>query len=198
MSFEYTDIITLENYLGYTIDAGFQDQVKSWIKSISGYINIITGRVFIADTEASARYYGGKSKRTLRIDECVEVEIVEIGRDYYGDTLTEVDDYILLPENYEQKGIPIDKIYLKKNYFYPGINNHKITAKWGYSATVPEDLKLATTIIVAGILKKQVSTGKDIVSEKIGDYQVAYDKAKGLTDFENARSIIESYTKFTI
>ncbi len=191
----YCEIKDIENYLLTEIDVGFEEQVESWIGSIERLIEQETGRVFIADETASVRYFHGAGSPFLKIDDCVSVAKVEYG-DTYGDSFAEITsgNYILVPRT----GTPIKGIYLKNDYWQAGHSNHRITAKWGYSVDVPADIKLATTILVAGIIKNNMKNKGDVVSERIGDYNVSYDKDKGLNDFNRARAILDSYKLFLL
>ena len=187
----YTTIEDIGIYLG--IDA--QEDWDDFIISIEKLIEQETGRVFVADSVAGIRYFHGQGSPFLRIDDCIEVTKVETG-DTYGDSFTEIeeDGYILVP----REDTPIKGIYLKDNYWNKGIGNHRITAKWGYSEDVPGDIKLATTILTAGIVKNNIKSKGDKVSERIGDYNVSYDKDKGLNDFARAKAILDSYKLYIL
>jgi hypothetical protein len=191
----YCSIKNIEDYLLTDIDLNFQASVEGFIESIEALIDQETGRSFVADEDASARYFHGTGSTFLKIDDCVDVEKVEYG-DTYGDSFVEVeeDDYILVPRT----GVPIKGIYLKNDYWQVGQSNHKITARWGYSEEAPADIRFVATVLVAGIIKNNMKNKGDVVSERIGDYSVSYDKDKGLNDFSRAKSILDSYKLFLI
>lgn len=204
----YTDITTIENYILQTIDPSFYSQINAWIEGIEQTIDNITGRSFVIDEEAepTARLYDGDCTDELLIDDCVSVETVEVGNDYYGQSFTEVPDtgagrYFTYPVNHAARGIPITKIRLSDREFPHGSQNNKITALWGYSVAVPKDIKFAATVFVAGIINQSRQGGDSIKSEKIGNYQVTYNSDNGddsFGDFKQAMSIVQKYVKYTI
>ena len=99
-------------------------------------------------------------------------------------------DYLLYPANDTRKY----KIKLTGNYFTSGNQNITITAKWGYCAAVPADIKLAATVLVAGVISY---TQKSTRSETIGNYTIAYENEKGWRDFDQVMKILDSYKKYT-
>ena len=96
----YTDRAAIESYLLQTIDNTFYVQIDEWIAAVEQYIDKQTGRSFIADEAASARLFEGCNSQKLLIDECIEVDMAEVG-DTYGDSFIEIDeaDHQLLPYN---------------------------------------------------------------------------------------------------
>ena len=186
----YTSKINLERYTLQTIDASFDTQINSWIESIEGFIGRYTGRIFIADTTASEKTYDGEGGSKQKFDEFISLTKVEIGED----TKTEIesDNYRIYPNNDERK----NKIQLKENYFTKGYQNVTITAKWGYSINCPEDLTLAATTLLAGIINYSNDAKGKIRSESIGRYTVAYTDDQGWQDFKRAMMILNSYKQF--
>ena len=206
MSKGYTTKTAIENYILQDIDASFNSQIDSWITAVENIIDKITGRNFVADSVASARVYDGDDTQELLVDECIAVTKVEVGNDSYGSTFTEVastgsDKYFLKPDNYASKALPIYKVVLNARCFPGGIQNNRITAKWGYSASAPADIQFAATVFVAGILNQQRQGGDEIKSESIGNYSVSYNTDKNgnsWADFERAQQILSAYTKLNI
>ena len=127
----YTSRIEIQNYLLITIDASQQAQVDAWITGMEAYVDRMTGRNFIADAVASEKKYDGDNTGVLLIDDCVEVSEITIDD---GDPL-DTDDYYLYPAN----ELPKRKIKYPGGTFPRGYQNISVTAKWGYSVTVPED-----------------------------------------------------------
>lgn len=191
----YTTIENVEDYSLIDIALSFQGSFESILESVEALIDQETGRNFVADTEASAKYYHGTGSPFLKIDDCIAIEKVEHGS-VYGNSFTEKDedDYILVPRT----GTPIKGIYLKNTYWQIGQYNHRITAKWGYSESAPADIRFVATVLASGIIKNNVKTKGDVVSEKIGDYNVSYDTDRGLNDFNRAKAILDSYKLFLI
>ncbi len=202
----YTTKTKIENYILQDIASSFDTQLASWIEGVEKIIEQITGRIFIADSVASARVYDGDGKSSLLIDECVAVTKVEVGNDSYGSTFSEVaatgaDRYFTEPANAIVKNMAIHKITLNARCFPEGIQNNKITAKWGYSVAVPADIEFAATVFVAGILNQHRQGGDQIKSERIGNYDVTYNTDKegdSFADFTRAKEILSAYTKLNI
>lgn len=199
----YTSKTNLENYTLTEIDTSFDNQIESWIEAIENYIDNLTGRSFVADTSASERLFSGNGSQNLPIDDCIEITKVEKGNNAYGDSFTEIDEggangYYLLPENYSEKGVPITMVHLRSYLWINGLKNNKITAKWGYSESVPKDIEFASTVLVNGIINESNSTRGDIETEKIGDYSVSYKDEKEKADFMRAMEILEKYKKFEL
>ena len=195
---KYTTQENLENYLLTDIDPSFESQIEDWIEAISQYITSETGRVFVADTTASERHFDGNDTRFLPIDECISITKVEKGSDQWGDTQAEITSYIKLPQNYSAKSLPIDELMLKDGYWLQGAMNHTITAKWGYSASVPKDIELAATILTSGVIYESLSGEGEIKTESIGGYSVTYKDERQWADFERAKQIIGQYRKIIL
>jgi hypothetical protein len=190
---EYTTQDKIQDFLGSTIDTSLTDIILAVQKYIDGY----TGRSFKACGVASARLFDGKGKQELLIDDCIEVTKVETGNDCYGNTFTEIestgqDRYILLPNNYSIKEIPITKILLTSRIFDFGIQNARITAKWGYSEEAPADIGFVATILGAGMYNSKNSIN-GVNSETIGSYSVSYNNAEQWSAFNKAISLLNRY-----
>lgn len=197
----YTTQAKIEKYLDTTISGS---DAESYILAAQSYIEQYTGRVFKADSSASERHYDGKGKQYLLIDDCVEVTKVEVGNDQWGDSQTTIsnsglDRYFTLPTNNSAEGVPINKLGLRQRIFTKGHANHTITAKWGYSTSVPDDVSFAATVIASGMYyaNRGENTGA-IKSEKIGEYQVSYADEKGFSDAQTAKNILDSYMKLRL
>lgn len=200
----YTTKQEIQNYLMQTIDSSFNSQIDNWICAAEKYIEQFTSRVFIADLSASARLFDGLNGEAILIDDCVAITKVEVGNDRYGESFAEIPAsgagrYIKLPNNNESQGVPIRKILLTAGVWSEGIQNHRITAKWGYSVAVPDDIKWAATILASGICIPGI-TGNigGIKSEKIGEYSVSYNTESQQVDYDKAVEILKSYQKINI
>lgn len=198
----YTTEAVIENYLLQNIDSSFSSQIDKWIESVEQIIDKMTGRNFIADSEATARLFDGDGTQELLIDECIEITKVEVGNDDYGSSFTEVaatgaDRYFKDPPNYEVKGLPVYKLTLRSREWIDGKQNHRVTAKWGFSASVPKDIEFAATVFVAGIINQEHLQGNsEVKSESIGNYSVTYNTDNGgnsWADFQKAMEILNNY-----
>lgn len=183
----YTSVQEVENYLLLEIADEFEEQVDGWIKAMSEQVKLLTNREWLADTEDTERLFDGRGTQYLRIGEAVSIEKVEVGENY-GQGFSEVTDFIVSPYD----SLPITKIILADDVFPRGIANVRVTGKFGYGEEVPEDIKLATTILVAGIILNQTYPQGDIESEKIGNYAVSYKTEEQKRDYKQAMDIIAS------
>jgi len=174
----------IENYLLQTIDSSFDAQVNKWISQIEAYIDRYCNRNFIAET--GIKKYDGNGKKSILVDDFVTVTRLTIDD-------TDIDDYYIYPANSERKY----EIYLVNDIFSRGHQNIEIEAKWGYSATVPDDIRLAATILVAGIILFSNNLSQQKRSESLGDYTVSYKDDRGWQDFDRAKNILDSYRKIT-
>lgn len=197
MEQKYCEIIDVENYLLKDIESGFETQVEDWIRGVSRMMDQMANRTLVAPVIGSGedfeiRNYDGNGKMSMRIDDAQEITKISIG-DMYGlnPTTLSVSDYLFSP-----KQPPYRTIYLKNDIFYSGIQNVEIEGRFGYFNEVPADLKLACSIIVAGIVNAQIKGNLEKKSESIGNYSVSYGDAKGLADYNNAIGIINSYKKY--
>jgi hypothetical protein len=202
----YTTEADVENYILHDIDETFSAQLDTWISGVEQMIEKLTGRVFIADDTATARVFDGDGTPELLIDDAIAVTIVESGLDEYGSSFqtvaaTGADRYFLEPNNYAAKGLPITKVSLSARSFSAGKQNNRVTAKWGYSEEVPDAIKFAATVFVAGILNQHRQGGDEIKSESIGNYSVTYNsdsQSNSWADFDRAKEILQSYRKLNI
>ena len=191
----YTSIAQIQNYLLTDIDLAFQPQVLSWIEQVENYIDQQTDRNFIADSVASIKSYDGNGSDELAIDDCVAVTKVEI-YDTEGnvvlDTLVAGTDYFLEPSN----ETPKQTIKLYGYRFTKGIQNIKVTAKWGYSVAVPASIMHAATVLVANIIDFGNQADGEIQSLSVGSYNVSFKDQSKRDDFERIPEILDSYKKY--
>lgn len=185
----YTDVLSVENYILKEIDAAFESQIESWIAAVEKYIDNFTGRDFMASPQASEgdpRYFDGNGSSVLLIDDCLEITSVKV-----GDEEVTFGEWYLYPAN----ETPKNKIILKGRCFSKGNQNVEITGKWGYSEEVPDDIKLAATVLVAGIIAYADNPG--VNSETIGRYSVTYSSNQQWADFKQTMNILDSYRKYS-
>lgn len=188
----YCTIGQIQNYLLHGIKDYFRPQVDHWIAQMETYVEKQTGRVFIADEEASERIYDGDGKVNLFIDECVAVSKLTI-----DSTEISSSDYLLYPAS----ELPKSRIKLKNDsalYFTTDEQNIKVEAKWGSFVECPPDISFAMTVFVAGIINFSGEMSGEIKSEKIGDYSITYKTDKDWQDFERAKQILQQYKKIVI
>lgn len=198
---EYTTDDKVAEFLGEALST----DISALILAVQAYIDNVTGRNFKADEVASARLYDGNDEDSLTIDDCIAITKVESGNDAYGDSFTEVlatgsDRYYTLPNNALALGYPIIQIALRSGYFLEGVQNQRITAKWGYSEEVPSDISWVATFLSASLYKKGVMQNlAGISSENIGAYAVSYGGEQvGNSDWDKAQVILNSYKKYSL
>ena len=197
----YTTEAKIENFLNKSITTG---QADDYILATEKLIDNFTGKNFVADIVASERKFNGCGGRNILIDDCIEITKVERGLDEYGDSEEEIsaggyDGYFLFPNNYEEKGYPINEVHLRARNWIKGIQNNTITAKWGYSETVPDDVSFSATIIASGMYNYNRGGGAGSVkSEKIGNYSVSYQDEEGWDEFNKAKLILNNYRKWNL
>jgi hypothetical protein len=181
----YCAVEDIENYILTEIDVAFESEVEEWIEAMENYINKETGRVFIADANVSVRKFDGDGDPYILIDDCVAITKVEIDDE-------ENTDYLTYPAN----SLPITMLKLDDDKFSRGNQNVEVTAKWGYSVNVPADIKLATVILVAGIIYRSLSQEGEVQSISMGRYSVTYKTEKQWDDFETVKKTLDKYTRF--
>lgn len=196
---KYTTEAKLETYLNEAITTGAADDAIAAAEKI---IDEYTGRNFKADATAAARLFDGDGSQEQVIDDCVEITKVEVGSNAYGDSFTEIPatgstGYIKLPANNSALGVPIRKILSRTMYFIEGVQNHRITAKWGYSAAAPADIVIAATILAAFMYLDGRDEG--IKSEGIGAYSVSYLEGNDMAgELQNVKKILDNYRKYEL
>ena len=197
----YTTEAKIAAFLNETITSGATNDA---IAQATDLINKKTGRKFEADATAKVRYFSGNGQMDLPIDDCVEITKVEHSSDYYGDYFEEIpntglDRYIVYPINYSQEEVPIRALQLRSRYWTRGLNNQKITAKWGYSVSAPKSVELAATILAAGIyIYNRGGVDSGVSSESIGDYSVSYKTEEGFTALHKAMEALEQFRRINI
>lgn len=194
----YTTKEAVENYNLVEIDNSFNDQVDEWIESVEEYIDHETNRDFgpvsrdedgDIDAVAEDRTFDGDGSNTLVIDAAAEIE--EIRFSETGDPI-DVDQYVLHPIRKDTT----TQIVLKNLRFPRGMQNIYVKAKWGYAA-VPKDIKLAATVLVAGIINNAWQSEGEVQSMTIGRYSVTYKTKQQVDDFNKIEEILAFNKRYT-
>jgi len=197
----YCSVEDIENYSLTEVDESFESNLEFWIGAVEQTIEKMTGRVFIADEEASERWFDGNNSQRIYIDEFINISGLVIydalGNTQY--TLTENTHYLTFPYNDESKRGLESKPYNALGFtrFPSGTKNIKVTAKWGSYEEVPDAIKFATMVLATGIMNFSNNADGEVKSEKIGDYQITY-KEEQWKDFEMAMGIIGQFTKHDV
>ncbi len=159
-------------------------------------INTFTGRPngYFADVTASAKYYNGRGRSFLMIDECVEIDEVAV-KDSASDiiytawnspTTVLAGDGDWIPcagdqDDPEYNLLPYDLLIVDPNgdestfingaigvrggrARAPGAPTVRVTARWGYSLMVPDDIKVANIMQAARWYKRLQSSMADTLA----------------------------------
>lgn len=196
----YTNIDAIEAYLLIDIAQYFEEQVNEWIAEVEKFIENVTNRTsFIADASATARYYDGENTRELFIDDAVDITEISLGTDDNATVYEPADlreEYMLYPANALVDKKPYSSIKLTSGIFPRGDQNIRITAKWGYSVTVPADIKLVATMLVSDIIEESMSAEGEVQSMSIGRYSVTYKTEERWQSLAEVKAMIETYRSY--
>lgn len=180
MSYQYTDKAAVQSYILRNIDVSFDTQLTEWINAMSEYIDNRVGYPVFTDT-ATERLYDGSGQDTQIISPVNTITVIT------------VDDVVVTPL-IGPYNIPT-KSFLKfrDNYFTEGLANVSVTGKHCLTSTLPNDIKLACTILVAGIVNQSENQTDGVKSEKIGEYAVTYNTEDEQKQYKWAKEAIEKY-----
>ena len=185
----------LEDYLTIDIDNSLSPRIAEWALAVDLYIDKFCNRTF-KDEGTETRYFDGDGSLELDIDNFQSlntVEILEPNSDDAMFTLSEgrEQDYVVYPYN----GIPKYRLIMtpvsKSGNWKKGVRNIKINGDWGRLA-VPEDIQLAATILLAGIIEKGLKGGS-VQSESLGDYSVSFKEADDISNVMGVKDILSQY-----
>lgn len=195
----YTTKQQVENYLQIDISTDLDTQVASWISMAEKYIDNYTNRIF--ESVSELKKYEGNDEDEMWVDDLLSVtNIWMVENDATSDAGTkqlDTTDYHLKQGDDANK-TPYNKIQLNENgnynFFRAGQLNIWIQGVWGYSATVPDDIKMIATKLVASI----INLGKDgkVKSFSEHDYSVTYnDFGKLLENDIGIKMTLEMYRR---
>jgi hypothetical protein len=185
----------LENYLTIDIDNSLSSQITEWSLAVDLYIDKYCNRTF-KDEGTETRYFDGDGSKELDIDDFQSLNTVEILEPNSDDTMFSLvegreEDYMVYPYN----GIPKYRLIMtpvsKSGNWKKGTRNIKVNADWGRAA-VPEDIQLAATILLAGVIEKGVKGGS-VLQESLGDYSVTFKEADDISGLMGVKDILSKY-----
>ncbi len=191
----YSDEGKVENYLTIDIDNSFSSQIATWADAVDLYIDKFVGKTF-ADEGEITKNYDGNGRREIDIDNFMSltsVEILEITGTDTDFTLTEgrANDFITFPYNETPKFRLILTPTASIGSWSKGKNRIKITGRFG-ETSVPKDIELAATMLLAGIVEKGLKGGT-IASEDLGDYSVTYKEIDMISSVMGVKEILSKY-----
>lgn len=192
----YTQRSHIQNYSMINIAESFESQINKWIEAVSTWIDNYTGTTFESSSD-TYRLYDGDGTRESLVDEFTAISKVEI-LDMEGDVDTTLDNtsyWHIYPANKDFKNrIRINPSNAPIAIFPVGHQNVKVYATFGHSATVPEAIRLAATMLVTQIIRDSQTqdTGK-IDSESLGEYSVAFSDINRIADRVGVKDLLDQY-----
>lgn len=175
---DYCSRTDVANYLLTTIDSGFNSTVDGWITAMSRFMDSYTGRTLVSET-TSTRKYDGNGTRELLIDEAIDITEVRVG------TTT------VTPLQYPANSDAKYQLMFESDVFTRGRQNVEVDATFARYNSLPEDIKFACTVLVAGIVNQNKDQNMAVKSEKIGQYQVTYQDEQHRADVKQAMMILD-------
>ena len=199
----YTTKEKVSDYISMDIDASMDARIAEWAEAVDEYIHKKTGVYsFEADTVDSVKYYDGNGLKEMIIDDYVDITSIEI-----LDETTDDVNFTLLPGrvvDFTSRPINTDNKYKVRvtpnsqiSYIPMGCDNIKVTAKWGYSVSVPKQISFAATLLVHGILQQGMEGGK-IKKEVLGDYEVSFEMIEDSAQMMGVARILQPFTKIVL
>ena len=138
-------------------DTTYDTAIGTMITAASRLIDKEVGREanWFCSTDSETRYFDGSGEVTQEIDEIhtlTSVAVSESGSIVVADYTAWIldTDYYVSPYNYSALGLPIDRLIADWNgtkYKFPRYRKAvQVVGQFGYSATPPEDIKMACKI----------------------------------------------------
>ena len=195
---QYTNRTAVQNYLLVNIDTSFDTQIDEWCIAVSNWIDTYCNRDSFEQEAATSKLYDGNGLDTLYVNDLLSVTKIEIldedgSVDFTFDSTTM---YYLYPANKTPKtSIVINSSNAPIGVFLKGKQNVKITGVFGYATTVPNEIKLVATRLVASIIQeKNLDATAEITSEKLGEYSINFQDIDKLANrLKNIEDILDRY-----
>jgi len=167
----YVDLEDLKRSLEISGETYADDDLELAISAASSAIEAQTGRTFAVEEGEATREYVASRRGWLELGDMAAVSGVEVDERGTGDwvSLTEGEDYDLLPYNYADDEQPIEGLQLRQSgripsfepYCYYGLSDAeslrwpvvRVTGTFGW-ATVPDPIKAATSILATRLVKR--------------------------------------------
>ncbi len=170
----YTTIAKVEGVIGRTIPAALSATVNDWIAAVTVWINNYCKTSFETGV-AETRYYDSNGGNSIIVDDFVGTATVLV-LDAYGATESTLvaADFNVYPLNTTTKNeIRLASGSLRR---WPTRSRSiSVTATFAKSASVPADVSLAATKLVAELVNGNLGQG-DLSSVSLGDYSLTYHK----------------------
>lgn len=191
----YTDKTQIEAYTGTTIPATLTTQLTAWITAAEEWINSYVGFKFEDGLVATKKTYSGNGQKTLFVQPFYSpTSITILDEDGNQEETLTSDDYILYPLNSTGK----NRIELKSDASIFGKTKRiEINAMHAFGSTVPQQVQLVATKLVAKILNENFKGG-EITSQSLGDYSVSFAKVDEEADVLGIKQILDFYRNIEI
>lgn len=166
---DYCTLAEVKAAIDPGMTTSYDTQLGDFITRASRMIDRFTGRepgAYCVTTDTT-RYFNGDGTRALWVDELVTVTSLYVLESGNADTVSEsggnyttwtTSDYLLWPYNAADKLQPYNRVEVNpsstKVYFPPGYRTVKITGKFGYATTIPDDINIATVIEVSRMFRR--------------------------------------------
>ena len=190
---EYTDIESVAAYLGIDAPAGSSEEaeeIAGYIRAMSATMDNMSGRRLYGDEETTNTYDGEKGEILHVKDVCAISEVLLDGAD--------VTEAIY---KYPQNKAYASRLVLPGKSWGTKRQSVEVTGIHAMHDELPEDIKLACTIFVAGVYRNahpDPDFKGEVTSEKMGNYTVSYASAKQVGDAANAKALLSSYKRISL
>ena len=196
----YTNKGNVQKYLNVDIASSFDAQIDAWIAAVQQWIDRYTEKTFEVGATETVRYFDTYGGRSVFVDPFVGTpSLVQIlnpdGSVQRTLTAGQGADYMMYPLNSSEKS----EILLSVNssgHFGHGPSRLKITALFGY-ATVPADITLVATKLVAKIVEKGLKGGQ-LSSVSLGDFSSAFQEIDEEAEAMGIGATLDSYREVSI
>lgn len=179
---DYTDRTAVLNYLTVSVDAAFNSQIDEWIGGMSRFMDQYCGRTLVSETPSTHKF-DGNGRTELVIDEVNSISAVRVS------------DTVVTPLQYPANTNPKYKLVFERDVFTVGRQNVEVDGIFAKFAALPEDLKFACTVLVAGIVNQNKNQNLDVKSERIGQYTVTYKDEEHRADIKRAMQILDLHKR---
>lgn len=196
----YTTRQNVEQYLNADLSS-----VDSWVTTLIAaaklWIDKYCGKTF--EGVSADRYYDGNGTSRLLIDAFTGSPTVTV-LESDGTTLLALtegasEDFVTYPLNSTEKNEIVLMVNNQIGCFPNRKRSVKVTAVFGAGATVPDDVKLAATIMVSKVCEKRLKGGTPS-SESLGDYSISF-KTQAEEDkdtFDQVEGLLDHYRDLAV
>lgn len=192
----YTTKAKVDALFGISIPQSTADDL---IAAVKLFIDRYTGKTFEGGSET--RYYDGNGGDRISVDSFygTPTEVAILNPDGTTDrvlTIGQANDYITLPYNSTEKNQILLTGVVSYWRFPRGASRIKVTANFGYGASVPKDIELVATRLVGALYGG--NSGASVKSETLGDYSVTYGNIESAAESIGVMQILDLHRDIDI